>query len=235
MEYLEGKTYHQLLREATRREKEGVSVEMPVTMRLTIIANMLVGLRYAHSLKDFNGEPLNLVHRDVNPQNLFVTYTGHSKLLDFGIAKLEASRVKTATGVIKGKISYLAPEQTGIDTIDHRTDIFSVGVMIWEAIAGHRMWGKDPQTATILRRLLRGDLPDIREACPGVADELVDICAQALAIDKDERYPSVAVLERNLRRYLATEPPISVETIAKFMNELFADDRARTRGIIERE
>jgi serine/threonine-protein kinase len=127
MEYLEGQPLHAVLPRVGR-------TAMPLTAHLAILQKALAGLHYAHELRDFDGSPMNVVHRDVSPQNVFVCYDGQVKLLDFGIAKASGSVARTETGVFKGKLGYIAPEQITSPTVDRRADVFSVGVMLWEAL-----------------------------------------------------------------------------------------------------
>src|SRR6185436_17380332 len=131
MDYLDGQPLHAVLRKAGR---SGV----PLEVQVRILAEALAGLHYAHTLRDFDGTDLRVVHRDVSPQNIFVNYDGQVKVVDFGIAKAAGAASNTQSGVFKGKLSYVAPEQAGGDLVDARADVFSVGVMLWEAIARKR-------------------------------------------------------------------------------------------------
>src|SRR5205085_8354726 len=111
---------------------------VPLDLHVRILADALAGLQYAHTLVDFDGSPLHVVHRDISPQNVFVTYDGQVKLVDFGIAKAAGASSNTRAGVFKGKLAYVAPEQARGAPIDARADLFAMGVMLWEAIAGRR-------------------------------------------------------------------------------------------------
>src|SRR5207249_1493380 len=123
-----------------------------------IIADALGGLHYAHELADYDGTPLGIVHRDVSPQNILVTYDGAVKVLDFGIAKASTSIIRTETGVLKGKMPYLAPERALGKPVDRRADVYAVGAMLWEAAAGARLWAGLADMA-VLHRLTRGEIP----------------------------------------------------------------------------
>ncbi len=159
MEYLDGQPLHRILVQA---KKLGRPLPLPAISR--VLCDALAGLHYAHQLADYDGAPLGVVHRDVSPQNIFVTYDGQVKIVDFGIAKAARRAVETETGVIKGKVSYMAPEQAFGD-VDGRADVFAVGVVLWELVAGRRLWQGmgDPE---ILGALVR-EVPRLAERGPG--------------------------------------------------------------------
>lgn len=127
MEYLEGQPLSRITREGNRR---GMRFQPQIHAR--IISDVLCGLQYAHDARDFDGAPLQIVHRDVSPQNIFVTYNGQIKVVDFGIAKAELSSSKTQVGSFKGKAAYMAPEQLEGGVIDRRVDVFTTGIVLWE-------------------------------------------------------------------------------------------------------
>ncbi len=140
MEYLEGQPLSRI-----QERSWATGEQLPLEMQLYVFMQMLEGLEYAHTLTDYDGTPLHIVHRDISPQNVFVTYSGHTKLVDFGIAKtLESS--KTRAGVVKGKVPYMSPEQVVAGHVDHRADLFSVGVMLWRRSRGARCTGPPPCT-----------------------------------------------------------------------------------------
>ena len=122
-------------------------------MQLRILVDALAGLHHAHELADFDGTPLQVVHRDVTPHNIFVTYDGQVKVVDFGIAKALSSSSETRTGVLKGKVAYMAPEQALGERVDRRADVFSVGMILWEVLAGKRLFKGVPDVA-ILQKIV---------------------------------------------------------------------------------
>ena len=150
----------------------------------------LGGLHYAHELADYDGAPLNVVHRDVTPQNVFVTYDGSVKVVDFGIAKAVDSSSETRTGVVKGKVTYMAPEQARGERVDRRVDVYAVGVMLWEAIARRRMWKGTPDIA-VVHELINGNIPSVRAAVP----DAPDACSSRIV----RRAPSRCHPRRSLR------------------------------------
>src|SRR5262249_20303717 len=146
----------------------------------------------AHTLTDFDGTSLGMVHRDATPQNVFITYDGQIKLVDFGIAKALDSTLETVHGVLKGKPSYMAPEQISGE-VDARSDVFTVGVMLWEAVAGRRMWEKKGDV-DILTNIMKGEVPSLAEAVPDAPAALLRVVANATRRERDQRYGSAAEL-----------------------------------------
>ena len=201
-------------------------------MHLRVICDALGGLHHAHTLKDFDGSPFGMVHRDMSPQNIFITFDGQAKLVDFGIAKALDSTVETRTGILKGKPAYMAPEQIGGD-IDPRADIFSVGVMIWEAVARQRMWAKKGEVE-MLALLLKGETPNLKEVMPDAPEALVAICAKCLAKDPEDRFPSALALQEALEQYMIdaglNEP---MRNVAQVVGEFFAKEREQRTAMIE--
>jgi serine/threonine-protein kinase len=224
MDYLEGVTLARVLRKKSDR--------FTLPMQLRVICDSLQGLHYAHTLTDFDGAPLGIVHRDATPQNLFITFDGQVKIVDFGIAKALDSTIETRTGVLKGKPAYMAPEQVAGD-VDPRADIFGVGVMIWEAAAGRRMWHKKGDVE-VLTNIIKGTMPSLKEIAPDAPEALVRIVERAMAKNRDERYPSAADLQADLEAYLiSVKIHITARDVAAVVAELFADERAATRSTIE--
>jgi serine/threonine-protein kinase len=202
---------------------------------IAILCRVLAGLSYAHSLADYDGSPLQIVHRDVSPHNVMVTYDGQVKLVDFGIAKLSSRSDDTKTGVIKGKIAYMAPEQLEGGTLDHRSDLFAVGVMLWEAIAGQRMWGARSD-AEIVRRLVLDELPSLSSVRPSADPELIEITERALAVQPEARYATAAEFQAALEAYLERRGVIvRQQDIGDLVSHTCADLRASASERLQAE
>jgi serine/threonine protein kinase len=228
MEYLEGQSLDQIVRRASS-SPEG----MPLAIHLRIICEALAGLHHAHELTDFDGSPLRLVHRDVTPQNIFVTYDGISKLLDFGIAKAATSAHETRAGTFKGKCAYMPPEQIVGDAIDRRADLFSVGAVLWQAATGQRLWKGEPDMK-IFHRVVNGDIPSPRSVNPRVPEQLEKICMRALASRREERFSNALEMQAAIEGFLdesGLKP--TARDVARFVSELFTSERAAMRTAVD--
>ncbi|WXB11888.1 serine/threonine protein kinase [Pendulispora albinea] len=214
----------------------GPGAGFTVAMHLRILADVAAGLHYAHELSDIDGRPLQIVHRDVSPHNVFITYAGQVKVLDFGIAKAADSSHQTRTGVIKGKCAYMAPEQfQGKGGIDRRADIFALGVMVWQAITRTRLW-KGLSDMEIYSRVSAGEIPSPLSVDPHLHPQLVSICERALAPDRENRYRTAAELAEAIDAYLDTlSTPRGSRDIGRCVSELFADSHAEVTRAIENE
>jgi eukaryotic-like serine/threonine-protein kinase len=228
MEYLEGQPLNRILR------RMASSGGMPLAMHLRVIADALAGLHYAHELADYDGTPLGIVHRDVNPQNVFVTYDGTVKVVDFGIAKAKSSIERTQVGVLKGKIMYMAPEQaTAESVVDRRADIFSAGVMLWEAVTGKRPW-VGVSDLDVLRRLKKGLLPRVRSIQPDVPERLEAIIERAVACEPRDRYATAADLQADLDAYLeGLSEHVHMREAGALIMRLFASELSQIRHVID--
>jgi serine/threonine-protein kinase len=228
MEYLEGQSLS-----AIRRAEW--AHPMSIALHLRTLTEVCAGLHYAHELTDYDGTPLKMVHRDVTPNNLFVTYDGQIKLLDFGVAKAAWNSIRTQSGVIRGTMGYISPEQIlGIE-VDRRADIFAVGVMLWEAVTRVRMW-PGMQDVAIMQAILDGAIQAPRTVNPNVPAALDRICMKALARKREERYATAAELQADLEDFVdQLAPHVGVRESGKFVAELFSDTRERMRVLIERQ
>ena len=227
MEYLEGQSLSALLGRVGRKA-------MPLDLHVYILTQIAVGLHYAHELKSLDGTLLDLVHRDVSPHNTFVTYDGLVKLVDFGIAKAADSAGLTQAGQFKGKLGYASPEQLGanVEPFDRRADVFALGVMLWEALAGRRLTSGEPEGA-IMNRRLRGKDPSVREAAPDAPEALLAICEKAMSFEPAHRFATAAEFRAALEAWLATVKRVGGEDVAALVSSSFAAEREKIRGIIE--
>jgi serine/threonine protein kinase len=227
MEFLDGQPLHRLQR--------AVPTGIPLAIHLRIIAEALAGLHHAHELRDFSGAPLSVVHRDVSPQNVLVGYDGQAKVVDFGIAKAATQASYTELGLVKGKLSYMSPEQTLGESLDRRADLFAIGVMLWEAGAGRRLWAGEPARSR-LRMLSLGEIPAFGPLALGAAGELERICRRALQYAAARRYQTAAELEADLDA-LRSQPGLHAtrRDVAAFMATHFSAQRAEMQRLIEAE
>ncbi|MCU0685002.1 MAG: serine/threonine protein kinase [Polyangiaceae bacterium] len=239
MEYLEGQPLHRLqMRAASHRlASPGAPDPLPKELQYVALLDALSGLHYAHEVCDFDGTPLNIVHRDVTPQNVFVTYEGHVKVLDFGIAKAAGRIAETKQGAVKGKVRYMAPEQALGQPVDRRADIFSVGVMLWEIATGQFLW-KGVADLAILRALLAGEITaSPRELDPTVPAAIDAMCRKALSVRPEDRHQTADELRVELERFLVESGHLveGRRRLGVAVTELFKDKRDEIRVAIEQQ
>jgi len=226
MEYLDGQP---LTRVMNRLRGNG---ELSVPLRLRIVMSVLAGLEHAHTLTDLDGQSLEVVHRDVSPHNVFLTYDGQVKLVDFGVAKTLAASHHTRPGALKGKLAYMAPEQLQPVPVDRRADLFAVGVMLWEMLAGRRLW-QGMNEVQIVSQLAAGlpfpPLPSEAGLPPG----LEEICERALDPNPDFRYQTAAEMEMDLERVLIGAEDSHARSLGRVVSLAFTAERAERQGLIE--
>jgi serine/threonine-protein kinase len=231
MEYLDGQSLQALVRKA------GGVGGIPLAMHIRILAETCAGLHYAHELTDLDGKLLGVVHRDATPHNVFVTYDGQIKIVDFGIAKVEDGE-RTRTGVLKGKVPYMAPEQIDGDPVDRRTDVYAVGAMLWHAATGQRLW-KGLSDIQVMTRVHSGTIPSPREINRLVPERLDAIVRKAMAHKRENRYATCAELQADLEEFLDEQAtaPGGARTIArdvgKFTSNLFSEERVQLKSAID--
>jgi serine/threonine protein kinase len=216
MEYVHGETVRSLLQRAHERHRA-----LPLACVLTIIAGAAAGLHHAHERNANDGQPLGIVHRDVSPSNLMVSFEGNTKLVDFGVAKAANRSVETKSGTVKGKISYLSPEQCRGVRVDRRSDLFSLGIVMWEMLTGKRLYRRasdfDNMTAIVQEPAPRPTLhrPDVPRA-------VEDIVLRLLRKSVDDRFQSAAeVLEAVEDASLAAGTMLSTSAVSRLMRDLF--------------
>jgi serine/threonine-protein kinase len=224
MEHVHGED----LRSIVRQMRKSQVLEFPLEHALSIVLGMCAGLAYAHEKRDLDGTPLNIVHRDISPQNVIITFTGDVKVVDFGIAKSDAQMQQehTRNGKLKGKIPYMSPEQARGDSIDWRTDIFAAGVMLFELTTGKRLF-KGASEYETLRLICDRDYPSPSQVRFGYPRELEAIVMRALAKDRTHRWQSAREMQAALEEFVRRER-LGVSTIAlsQFMQALFEEKLA---------
>jgi len=217
MEYVEGDVLLGLLRSTI---KAGKTIPAPIALR--IMLDILNGLHAAHELTDERGEPLRLVHRDVSPHNILVGIDGISRITDFGIARAEARLGATRDGQVKGKLAYMAPEQTTSHSLDRRADIFAAGIVLWESIAGKRLF-MGQSDGEVLRNLLVNPIPKLRQAKADIPQSLETVCAKALDRDPDQRYSTAAQFADALEEAGGSLGVASTRAVASFVRSIAGD------------
>ncbi len=188
------------------------------------------GLQHAHELRDDAGVSAALIHRDVNPANVFVTFDGAIKLFDFGMAKtMMRTTAKTAPGVVKGKLSYLAPEQIMQLPLDHRADVFGLGTTLWELCTMKRLFQRDTDVETV-RAVHVGAIPDVRTLVPEVPARLAAIVQRSLERNRDHRYPTAADLAKDLDEIAGPRSASAPARLSSMLDSLFPEERRKQRG-----
>jgi serine/threonine-protein kinase len=227
MEYLEGQTLSRVL-------KKTVDHALPLAARLEVMCQMLEGLSYLHGFKDLDGTPLGLVHRDISPNNLFVTFDGTVKVLDFGVAKAAGISHVTEAGTFKGKLGYAAPEQI-VGRSDQRSDVFAAGVLMWEILTYRRLTQDRTQTEIVQGRIAGAESELMLRQGSDVPPELMAICKKAASKTPEDRYPSASAMQAAIRGYItAASLEYSPEKLRELLHGLYETERAEMRLQIDR-
>jgi serine/threonine-protein kinase len=230
MEYIEGVSLAQI---AHRVAQSGLQVPRKISLRM--ILDALAGLHAAHELTDESGRPLGVVHRDVSPQNILIGVDGAARITDFGVARTTAQVADTKIGTLKGKVAYMAPEQIRQEPIDRRADLFAMGVILWEVLAGRPLFRADTKFDTIVRAL-NAPVPRLRDTVFGISDALDELSAKALSRPPNERFQSAVEMAEAIEQVAKGSIATSRE-VATFMVKLFSrelnDRRAGIRSWLE--
>src|SRR4051794_6640961 len=222
MELVQGKPLSAVLRKATRERR-------PPSPALAayIIAQAASGLGYAHALTDGGGRAVGVVHRDVSPQNILLSFEGAVKLIDFGVARAFGRVAHTSPGGLKGKIDYMSPEQASAEEVDHRADVFALGVVLWEALTGRRLFRRETELAT-MRAIVDDPIPHPAEIA-SIPPELDAIVMRALRKRKDARYASAQEMAAALERFAFSNNRFSPMQVAVYTKTLFAAEHLQWR------
>jgi serine/threonine-protein kinase len=230
MEYLVGENLAGLVRRLVRR-----GVRIPYGLAAYIVAEVCDGLHAAHEMTDEHGQRLDLVHRDVSPQNIFVTYGGEVKLLDFGVATAQYRLTQTASGEVKGKYAYMSPEQCRGEVLDQRSDIFALGTVLYELTTQHRLF-KRANELQAMKAICEQPIPRPSAVAEDYPRSLEVVCTRALAHDRRDRYATAAQMRDEL---LAAMRDLGVsgdphEALASWLARLFGDRIAIKRDLLDR-
>ncbi|MFT3710306.1 MAG: serine/threonine-protein kinase [Archangium sp.] len=229
MEYVSGKDLRALL-ERFRRRKE----IMPTAMAVFCATKICEGLDYAHRKKDARGQELHIIHRDVSPQNILISYEGEVKIIDFGIAKAANRSQKTQAGILKGKFGYMSPEQVRGLPINRRSDVFAVGVILYEMLTGEKLFVGESDFST-LEKVRNAEVPTPRQFNPNIPAGLEKVVMKSLAREAEDRYQWSSDLQEDLMRFLLAGDAIySAKHLSAFMKDAFAEDLLRENEKMER-
>ncbi len=234
MEYLEGESAAGLMRRLFTRDET-----LDLGLAAYVVAESCAGLHAAHEMTDAEGTVQHVVHRDVSPQNLFVTYDGQVKVLDFGVAKAADRITRTEVGQLKGKFEYMSPEQCSSRPIDRRSDIFALGIVLYELTTGRKLFKRESPAETVRAICDHGIVPPSRliEEYPAALEQ---ICLRALEAAPEDRYATALDMRRELLAFLRSQasshalPQEPGEEMSRVMNEIFADRVAEKREILRR-
>ena len=228
MEYIEGDTLARLLARAATRGKR-----LPIGIALRISLDMLSGLHAAHELRDDAGEPVQLVHRDVSPQNVLVGVDGIARITDFGVARAASRLTATRVGQLKGKIAYMAPEQAaGEESLDRRADVFAAGIVIWEELAAKRLFKAENEAAT-LSRVMTEPVPPLTTIVPGLSPALSAVVMRALERSPDQRFSTCAQFADALEAAATGKERIATpRELAAYVTEVLGDEVSAQREAV---
>lgn len=221
MELLSGRTYSDVWDHlAVKGEK------LPIWLAAWLCARVAEGLHSAHELVDEAGQSLGVIHRDVNPSNIFLTHGGEVKLIDFGLAKARVRLSKSADGIVKGKIPYLAPEQAHGKPIDRRIDVYALGATLWESVTMKRLFKRETDVDT-LRAIREAKVPDVRTLVEGFPPDLWYVIEKSLREDRDARYETADEFRKELDDLIGARAPEMKDELASLLTRLFPGQEAR--------
>ena len=226
MEYLEGVTFSRMIRSV------GNDL-LDIGLTLCLVQQACEGLHHAHDLKNNKGEFANVVHRDVSPSNLFITSNGVLKVLDFGIAKAQGATAHTRTGTLKGKYAYMSPEQLLGKPLDRRSDIFALGIVLFEALTGRRLFHRESDFL-IFRAITEEPIPQVKDYRPDVSSELSDVVTRSLARETSERFATIREFGEALTRIsLSLGTPFTSMAVGEYLRKNYHDRLEERRLLVE--
>ena len=227
MEYIFGKDLRSILKKSKERGER-----LPLAQCAYIITEAAKGLEYAHTLRDHFGKPLQIIHRDISPQNILISYEGEVMLADFGIAKAASKSTETRAGVLKGKILYMSPEQAWGKPIDRRTDLYSLGVLLYEMITHRKIFDADSEFS-MLEKVRNADVEFPPNVFENIPSNFLQVVQKALEKNPDHRYQSAHDMRVDLENYLlTTQERLSEKTISNYLKQLFREEIDEERKIL---
>lgn len=220
LEYVDGRDVGTVL-DLHQKQSRGV----PLPQACYIISRACEGLDYAHNKKDNAGKPLNIIHRDISPPNLLISYEGEVKLIDFGLAKAVGSSIQTQAGIIKGKLAYMSPEQVRGGQLDGRSDVFALGIVFFELLTARRLFRRDSDLETF-DAVRQCKIPKPSELNQAIPESLERVLLTALARNPDERYASAAAFHEALREFVLRERmTLRGDQLGEWMRKMFPPRR----------
>jgi serine/threonine-protein kinase len=229
MEFVDGADLQGVMEHLQRHEQQ-----MPVEVACLIAMHVCEGLAYAHDARDHLGQPLGIVHRDISPHNVLMTRFGEVKLVDFGLAKASSHLTADEEDIVKGKFGYLAPEVTLGQGADRRVDIFAAGILLWEMLAGRRLFKGESDLETF-KQVQAAVVPDMRQLRSDVSDDLAYVLGRALARDRDQRYPQAGDFAKDLSIVIdRLGKPVTYQDLAKLVVAT-AGERAKKRKVEQKD
>ncbi len=219
MEWIDGKALSTVVRQQIES-----NMQFPIPVALVVALDVCEGLGYAHSRSDAFGRPLGIVHRDISPPNILITRNAIAKIADFGIAAAEGRTTQTRPGVIRGKFSYMSPEQSKGGALDGRSDLFSIGIILYELLTSQRLFFKESEADTILA-VREGKIPSIDSFRSDVSGSLRRLIRKALAVLPKKRFAAAEEMAEAIRDILRYEyPTTSRLNVTQFLSSLFPDE-----------
>ncbi len=215
MEFVHGRDLRSVLRRAAER-----GLAIPLDLGLRVVSEVCAALEYAQRKKDEHGRAMQIVHRDVNPQNILLSFEGEVKLVDFGIARASTMASATDPAVLRGKLLYMSPEQACGRAVDGRSDLFSLGLVLYELLTGTRAFQAGGER-TLLERVRAGEVAPPRQHNPRLPEPLERVLLKALARDPDARVQDAGQMLRGLERFLGERPQVTARDLARFLELLF--------------
>jgi serine/threonine protein kinase len=225
MEYVHGRDLRTTIKRAHDK-----GLRMPLDLSLRVVSQVCSALEYAHRKKDPRGRPMEIVHRDVSPQNILITFEGNVKLADFGIAKAATKASNTDRGALRGKLLYMSPEQAWGRSIDHRSDVFSLGIVLYEMVTEQKPFMASGSEMTILEMVRKCLVTPPRDINPRVPEALDRVIMKALARNPDERFQDAGQLQRGIEKIMRERPPVTARDLARFLELLFDRDERDESG-----